>query len=253
VGKLEDMISAIRVAWESQGKPLDHQGPFHHWENATFAVPPYAGSFPPIYVAAQGPRACSVAGRFGDGWIQVNEGPDAWRQGCERVVRAAAGAGRDLDQIDRMLILPCLVVGSSEDLQTICSQPFVRSFLVGCYTGRQWSAVGLDHPFGPEFGGYREIDPTTFPVDRLIEAGRAVTPTVAEGLLSCGSARTITASLREYVDEGLTHVLVANLAAVYAMKAGLLGTFREQRRLLRSVKNLRVQPLRRPQPAEAAV
>lgn len=244
VSKLEDMVAAIHAAWDSQGAALDHEGPFHHWRNATFALPPWASSYPPIYIAAQGPRACSIAGRLGDGWMQVNEGLEAWRQGCTRMVRGAIEAGRDPNRIDRMLILPSLVVGSSEDLRTICSQPFVRGFLVGCYTGRQWEIAGFDHPFGSDFGGYLEIDPTTFPLDRLTEAGRVVTPTIAEGLLCCGSARSITTTLRQYVDEGLTHVLVANLAAVYAMKAGLLGTFREQRRLLRNVKKLQVQPLR---------
>src|SRR5581483_1015864 len=61
VTRLDDTLAAIRAAWESEGKPLTHHGPFHHWEHATFAVPPRRGTFPPIWVAAQGPNACRAA------------------------------------------------------------------------------------------------------------------------------------------------------------------------------------------------
>lgn len=50
VSRLDDALSALRAAFSAEGNPVTHSGPFHDW---------------------QGPKACEVAGRWGDGWIHI--------------------------------------------------------------------------------------------------------------------------------------------------------------------------------------
>src|SRR5581483_9925947 len=89
-GEVENTVpygqSTARSVTRLDGTPLTHDGPSHRWEHATFAVPPRKGTFPPIWVAAQGPNACRAAGRHGDGWINVHHGLDAWRRAAGHVV-----------------------------------------------------------------------------------------------------------------------------------------------------------------------
>lgn len=48
----------------------------------------------PIYVAANGPKAQTVTGQVGDGWITTTQPPDAFAAGYDRIAQAAKGAGR---------------------------------------------------------------------------------------------------------------------------------------------------------------
>ncbi|WP_428338942.1 LLM class flavin-dependent oxidoreductase [Mycobacterium sp.] len=94
VGRLEDTLLAIRAAWAADRAPISHHGRFHDWDDATFALPRLRGSAPPMLVAAQGPRACRLAGRLGDGWIFILSGAfDAWNSAADKVAAAAIDAG----------------------------------------------------------------------------------------------------------------------------------------------------------------
>jgi hypothetical protein len=60
VGRLEDTLAALRGAWDRPGEAVTHAGAYHDWNGATFALPKRRGTILPVWVAAQGPRACRV-------------------------------------------------------------------------------------------------------------------------------------------------------------------------------------------------
>ncbi len=62
---LEEAVEVIRLLWK--GKQTSHYGDFYTVENARIYDLP--DPLPPIHVAASGPRAGSLAGRIGDGFI----------------------------------------------------------------------------------------------------------------------------------------------------------------------------------------
>jgi len=64
----------------------------------------------PIYFAASGPKMLELAGRLADGVI-ILVGVDSTgiRQALERIGAGARAAGRKLDEIDRVLWVPCAV------------------------------------------------------------------------------------------------------------------------------------------------
>ena len=62
-------MATIRALWDSNGALVSRDSPFFPLHNATFALPPYRGNWPEIWVAAHGPRTMRIAGRYADGWF----------------------------------------------------------------------------------------------------------------------------------------------------------------------------------------
>jgi G6PDH family F420-dependent oxidoreductase len=64
---LEEAIDVIRLLWE--GGNQSHHGPYYDVQNARlYSLPDEP---PPIYIAASGEKAATMAGRLGDGFIGV--------------------------------------------------------------------------------------------------------------------------------------------------------------------------------------
>jgi G6PDH family F420-dependent oxidoreductase len=82
---LEEAVTVIRALWG--GETVDHHGRHYTVEGARlYTLPPQP---PRIYVSGFGPKAATLAGRIGDGYISVFPDPDLLG-----AFRAAGGAGK---------------------------------------------------------------------------------------------------------------------------------------------------------------
>ncbi|HEY1969762.1 MAG TPA: LLM class flavin-dependent oxidoreductase [Pseudonocardia sp.] len=236
VSRLDDALTAIRAAWASHTEPVDHSGPFHTWRDATFALPGWHDTHPPIWVAGQGPRASRIAGAHGDGWIHIHENFDHWSAGWEQVQAGAARAGRDPGRMERSLLIATLLVPTEKDLLLACTRPTVRAFALA-QRGSAWTAAGGEHPFGRDFGGFSEINPAEITPATFAEAGRAVTPEVYRRLMPCGAAGQVVDYLRRFIDAGVTHITVLNIAPTCGVGIAARSLL-EQRRLVHQLKRI---------------
>ena len=237
VARLEDTLAAIRAAWSTGKAPLDHAGPFHDWREATFALPPWRGSHPPIWVAAQGPRASRAAGAYGDGWIHIHESFSAWQSAWEQVTAGARGAGRDPLTLDRSLLIATLIVPRERDLIAACAQPTVKAFALA-QRGSAWTAAGGEHPFGPDFGGFSEINPAAIDAAAFDAAGRALTPEIYRRLMPCGTADEVISYLARFIEAGVTHLTILNIAPTCGPMIAARSLL-EQRRLISRLKQFK--------------
>jgi phthiodiolone/phenolphthiodiolone dimycocerosates ketoreductase len=242
VGRLEDAIVSIRAAWASSGEPLTRSSKFLQWNNAVFALPKRRGTTPPIWVAAQGPRACRVAGRHGDGWIfMATSGFDAWLASTEQVVAAAEAAGRSPESLVRSVIVNPLLARNQRAAGAMARQPMVQAAAM-MYPGKVWAAAGAAHPLGPDFAGVSELDPVELSADRLAAHGRQITPELIRKLFMVGTAEEVLSAVRRYVDHGVNHFIIYSYA--YALKPSVAaGYLVEQRRLMTLLKKLEAQAL----------
>ncbi len=242
VGRLEDAIVSIRAAWASSGEPLTRSSKFLQWNNAVFALPKRRGTTPPIWVAAQGPRACRVAGRHGDGWIfMATSGFDAWLASTEQVVAAAEAAGRSPESLVRSVIVNPLLARNQRAAEAMARQPMVQAAAM-MYPGKVWAAAGAAHPLGPDFAGVSELDPVELSADRLAAHGRQITPELIRKLFMVGTAEEVLSAVRRYVDHGVNHFIIYSYA--YALKPSVAaGYLVEQRRLMTLLKKLEAQAL----------
>jgi phthiodiolone/phenolphthiodiolone dimycocerosates ketoreductase len=237
VGRLEDALVAIRAAWASSGEPLTHSGKFHQWHDAIFALPKRRGTTPPIWVAAQGPRACRIAGQHGDGWIfMVTSGFDAWLASAKRVVAGAEAAGRNPDSLVRSVMVNPLLVRNRQSAEEMARQPMVQVAAMMA-PAKTWAAAGATHPLGAEFAGVSELDPVELGSKRLAAHGKQITAELIRKLFLFGTAEEVLSALRPYAEHGVNHFIIYSYA--YALKPSVaVGYLLEQRRLMRLLKKL---------------
>lgn len=69
VARFEEAMATIRALWNSNGELVNRDSPFFPLRNAIFDLPPYRGKWPPIWVAAHGPRMLRATGRYADGFF----------------------------------------------------------------------------------------------------------------------------------------------------------------------------------------
>lgn len=237
VARLEDTLAALRAAWATPGEQIDHEGPFHRWRRATFALPRLRGTAPPIWVAAQGPRACRAAGRYGDGWINTHYGLERWQTGARSVIDGAVDAGRDPQELVRSLLVAAVIAPDRDVLAKAVQLPiFVAAAIALPAEG--WSRAGAEHPLGDGYRGPQDYEPELVTDEVMALATKQMTPELFSGLMPCGSAEEIAAYLEAFTRRGVDHVVIINLAPIAGLKVGA-ASVREQRRLVHLLKELR--------------
>jgi phthiodiolone/phenolphthiodiolone dimycocerosates ketoreductase len=236
VSRLEDTLAALRAAWQAHGKSVTHSGEFHDWKSATFAIPTRQGTTPPVWVAAQGPRACRAAGRWGDGWINTHYGFDTWTQGAKEVVAAAEDADRDPEDLTRSLLLASVIVSNARVLERAVTLPiFVAAAVALPAAG--WSRAGVEHPLGPDYAGPQDYEPELVTDDVMAVATKQMTPDLFSALMPCGTAKEIADYLDPFVARGVNHVVVINLAPIAGIRVGA-DSLLEQRKLVATLKRM---------------
>jgi alkanesulfonate monooxygenase SsuD/methylene tetrahydromethanopterin reductase-like flavin-dependent oxidoreductase (luciferase family) len=94
VGRLEEIVAAMRALWAAPGEPVSHAGAHLNLENVVLSPAPARPGGPPIWLAGAGRRAEQRVGRLADGWLPYLPSAAAYAEGWKRVQDAAAAAGR---------------------------------------------------------------------------------------------------------------------------------------------------------------
>ena len=236
--RLEDTVAAIRAAWSSNCRPITHSGPFHEWNDAIF-LPPYRGTVPPIWIGAQSPRTCEIAGRWGDGWLFIHEELTRYRTARQWVAKGASDAGRDLNTMERSILVFGAVVSGPEQLEKACQSTYFK--LLGLIqSGPEWKAAGGTHPFGDSFSGPHSLKPELLEEAQLTRALDATTPDILTKLMPCGTAGEVADYIAALVDEGVSHVIYANLAGTAGWDVAV-DSLREQWRLNQLLKRMPIR------------
>ncbi|KAA8888544.1 LLM class flavin-dependent oxidoreductase [Nocardia colli] len=241
-GRLADALTALRAAWAAPDELLTHTGPFHDWHAARFGLPPLDGTTPPVWVAAQGPRACRIAGQHGDGWMFIlNDTTTSWHTAATHFARGAQDAGRDPETLHRSVLLAPLLAPDQRVLDELCRAPFIQAMAL-VMPGASWTAAGATHPLGADNPGYSQVDPAVFEGERFAEYSKHVTPELVRALMPSGTAADVERWLDPYLDAGLNHILFYAFASAVKPTLAAAG-LREQRRLISKLKKRRPGPL----------
>ena len=96
--KLEEGLSVMRLLWKSSIKqPQNHKGRFFKLNRAYLQAGQESRSFPPVYLAAFGPKMLRLTGEAADGWIPHCHTPKTYRNDLDKIEAYARRAGRQLD------------------------------------------------------------------------------------------------------------------------------------------------------------
>ena len=202
VAAMSEVIESVRLLLSMKQK-VTYRGSYVQMEDLYLD---HGGSRPhdvKVYIGAVGPQMLRLAGRIADGVIlNSNHTVASTRRAVEQVRKGAESAGRSLDQIERMKILPVKV---GRDKKALLQRAKQRLAL---YLAQQ-----------PHIEGPTEVDPElvqrikaiiSWPADQeqAIEGARLIPDQLAESLGCYGDEDSVRARLREYRDAGMTGPIV---------------------------------------------
>lgn len=202
VGRFEEALKVIRLLWESEGT-VDFEGQFFRLHHARLDTEPYEGKFPRIWVGASGPRMLEIAGRYADGWWPAGAWtPDDYAAKLKALRSSAERAGRDPMAIVPAYVQICLMGKDDAELARILEAPLVKALIMQ-YPAQELKALGFDHPLGPQWRGYQDIDPGVLTRERILEMLNKTDPAAILAMTPHGTPKQVARVIKNYVDAGL--------------------------------------------------
>jgi len=202
VARFEEALRVIRLLWESDG-PVDFDGQFYSLHHARLDTEPYDGTPPPIWIGASGPRMLDIAGRYADGWWPAGAWtPEHYAEMLTAVRTSAQRAGRDPLAITPCFIQVCLIGEDEAALAEILQAPLVKAFLLQV-SAATLRSFGFEHPMGPRWRGFQDIDPAVLTRDRIVEFMAKVQPEMLLAVVPHGTPKEVAAIIKTFVDAGL--------------------------------------------------
>ncbi len=96
--KLKEGLRVIKLLWESNiKKPQNHKGRFFTLNRAYLQTGQENRPFPPVYLAAFGPKMLRLAGEAADGWIPHCHTPATYRHDLDVIEESARRTRRRLN------------------------------------------------------------------------------------------------------------------------------------------------------------
>lgn len=217
--KLEEAMRIIRELWSSGGRPVNRDSDFWPLRDAIFALPPYDGVPPKLYVAGGGPHIEEIVGELADGWLVYLHGgvEGTWERFAatvERIKAIAERHGRDPEALD-FIGMPLLIIGRDDDeARSYFRSPMIQwNSIIATPSAETWVRWGYDHPLGNDFVFSRDFTVTTHSREEALAACAQVPDDVTERVCVWGSPERVADQLRPYLDSGMTDVVWISYSA----------------------------------------
>ena len=210
VARFEEAIATIRTLWDSAGELVSRDSPYFPLRNAVFALPPYRGKWPEIWVAAHGPRMLRITGRYADAWVPfVVSRPTDYARGLEAVRAAASDAGRDPMSITPA-VQRAVVTGRNRD--------DVDEASALAAPAEAWARHGVQHPLGADFSGVQDLVPQTMDKQSALSYIAKVPASLTKEINFHGTPDEVIDQVAEWRDHGLRYLNVISVKVLRGLK-----------------------------------
>src|ERR1700728_4253152 len=170
VARFEEAMATIRVLWNSGGELVNRDSPFFPLHNAIFALPPYRGKWPEIWIAAHGPRMLRATGRYADAWFPgLTIRPKGYAASLEKVRAAASDARPDPLSITAANWFFVVTGASRGEVDEALGSTAMKAFALSV-PAEEWARHGARHPLGDDFSGAQDIIPQTLNEQTVLSA-----------------------------------------------------------------------------------
>nr|WP_231119969.1 LLM class flavin-dependent oxidoreductase [Mycobacterium colombiense] len=213
VARFEEAVATIRALWNSNGELVTRDSPFFPLHNATFALPPYKGKYPEIWIAAHGPRMMRATGRYADGWFPGTTRAVEYGEQLEIVRSAASDAGRDPMAITPALIRFIVTGRSRDEIDEVVESDIAKVFTLNS-PAKDWARHGAEHPLGADFTGVQDLIPQLIDEQTALSYAAKVPRSLVKELFAVGTPDEVIAQLAEFRDNGLRYLVVGNAGAI---------------------------------------
>lgn len=238
VAEFEEALATIRALWNSGGEPVSRDSPYFPLHDAMFALPPYRGKRPEIWVAAHGPRMLRSTGHYADAWVPfVLSRPTEYARALEAVRAAASNAGRD-----PMSIIPAInravVTGRSrDDVDEALGSVVVKSSALAA-PADTWARHGVEHPLGAAFSGMQDLVPQNIDEQTMLSYTAKVPASLMRELVFNGTPNEVIDQMAEWRDRGLRYPLILNASPLNPRLRKTLAANAPFVKILRGLKRL---------------
>ncbi len=119
------------------------------------------------------------------------------------MVRASADrAGRDPMAITPCFIQVCFIGKDDAALADILQAPLVKAFLLQV-SAETLHDFGFEHPMGPDWRGFQDIDPAVLTRERIVDFLAKVRPEMLLAIVPHGTPKEVAKIIKTFVDAGL--------------------------------------------------
>src|SRR4029077_8873742 len=127
---------------------VDYDGPVYTIRDGVCGMAPVEpGRFPPIWVAAHGPRLARVTGELADGWLPTTLDLEEYAERWQQVRAAATQAGRSPDDLTAAMGCSTAVAPAHESAHRMVDHPMVKAFALAL-PDSFYAKRGFTHPLG---------------------------------------------------------------------------------------------------------
>jgi phthiodiolone/phenolphthiodiolone dimycocerosates ketoreductase len=238
VTRFEEGIATIRALWESRGELVSRDSPYFPLRNATFALPPYRGKWPEIWVAAHGPKMLRATGRYADGWLPLMHGrPGDYADALERVRAAASDAARDPMSVTPGLFRGIVTAPTRGQVDEALNSVVSRSIALAA-PAEAWARHGAEHPLGPDFSGAQDLIPQTIDKEDVLSYAAKVPRSLMDEMTLNGTPSEVLDQVAEWRDHGVRYLVVFNGSVAQPKIRGIAASLSPYARLLRGLRRL---------------
>ena len=210
VSRLEEAIKIIKLLWKSEEK-IDFDGNIWKLKNAVLSIKPYKeGKYPPIWIAAHGPKMCELTGRLGDGWLPTNFTPKDYKERLNIIQNSAKKAGRDPDEITPGLWCNLIIDDEHGECDKLLETPFAKNYCLILPT-ENFKKYGINHPLGENHYGLLDYIPTNYDRETMIKALDSIPFELCNETYLHGTPDEIISRIEEYAKIGLKHIVLYNM------------------------------------------
>ena len=213
VARFEEAVATIRALWDSNGELVTRDSPYFPLHKAPFALPPYKGKWPEIWIAAHGPRMLRATGRYADGWFPGTTRATQYGEDLDVVRAAASDAGRDPLDITPALIRFIVTGRSRDEIDEVVESDIAKVFTLNS-PAADWARHGAQHPLGADFTGVQDLIPQAIDEETALGYAARAPRSLVEELFAVGTPDDVIGQIAEFRDRGLRHLVVGNAGAI---------------------------------------
>ncbi|MGW5436819.1 LLM class flavin-dependent oxidoreductase [Nocardia asteroides] len=238
VARFEEAIATIRALWDSHGEPISRDSEFFPLRDAVFALPPYRGTRPELWMGAHGPRMLRITGRYADAWMPAfTTTPADYRAKLDTIRSVAADAGRDPASVRAAAWLFVVTARTPSIVEEILDSAAVRAYALTA-SAQTWAKHGVEHPMGPTFTGAQDILPQTIDEATALAHGRRAPLSLLRDYLLAGTPAEVLDQLAERRDHGLTYPVLVDLGGCHPRLSTGMRTSASFAAVVRGVRKL---------------
>jgi len=217
VSRLEEAIKIIRLLWENDEK-FDYNGKFWNLKNAIFSLKPHkSGRYPPIWLAAHGPRMLDITGRLGDGWLPIYLSPDTYKEKLKIIKTSAQKAGRDFEKFTPALYVNVIVDEDPDESKRMTESIIAKNHMLTLYN-EDFQQYGLTHPLGDNIDGVVDYIPPNFERDTILSIINKVPSEMCYDFYINGTPDMVINRIESYAKVGVKHIVLFNYSILCDLK-----------------------------------